>query len=1030
MSKTNYSAFFSANTGTIIAPNSLVMIYRSEAMRKSRFTVLSILIFVCLMLSVLTASARGEDTRFEGTIMNVDLGVTSLNLSVGESYTFRVTFEPEDNPLITLNWYVTDDSVIRIDPLTDTVTALSQGEARIYAETLDHAAHAVCDVTVGNSAAKNIAVPKSADDYFGLTRREMKKITSITLRPYLDFIAGSVVSDEDRSRLMDRSFDVLAAVKPGTEESESLRAEALGIRSDPLTNLNSITLIGTAGQIIAFVKDNNDLIEVFDLGSPMAPDPIEEETGSGLEAKLFSQWGNANALSNFNFARRLGLTGKGQTIAVIDTAIDSNHEQVAGRVIREACFSESGSGYFSACSNNSTGSGAAYPKSAVKVSEFNHGMHVTAIAAGKDGVAPKANIVFIAAASEDRWTCKPEEKSSHACKKGSDQCCSSSFYSSNQAKAYEYLLKLASEGLRISSVNMSYGAGEYKNVCDSATKWRKEYFDKLVNAGMLPVVSAGNSSHNDAVGTPACVSSAYTVAALADTKTPFIAKYSNFNKPNVDIAAPGTYIYSAVLANVNKNFQTTCSKNCYQKMSGTSMAAPMVTGSIALVKQLYPGKTASEAGKFLKGMTSKSVSKRVDWNNKVINSWNYSKPVLNMNNILSDFTIKNSDISARGQSAKLSFSDTGIKLIYTYKLNVFDVASKAKIACRFRITAKGGIRTIEIDGKGNFKNGNLYRVEITRVLKGNKKTQKTVKYFSPFDPMTSLTAAPRGQGVDLNLYSRIAANKPISAVYTIYNASNKTVVKQISAANQNLPQTVTGLTNGQKYYVTAKPNRTAMIDGKPVVVWGMESDPVYFVPLSTPFNCRATAWSVPQISGEHNAKFSCSADANADGIRIYYRDYNDNSGKLNYGCASEKGSPFECRVNNIDRDKKYQFFIVKYKTDNKNNISFSESAVINHNCGDGSDMRPEKPMIYLKNKNTAVISAAESKAAGITAYSQNAKGNLTLKPFCDERSRSCQNTGAGKTNSAAFLIMRWNLDGNGNRIYSPAAYAANLWSAR
>ena len=201
----------------------------------------------------------------------------------------------------------------------------------------------------------------------------------------------------------------------------------------------------------------------------MVPDPIEEETGNGLEAKLFRQWGNANALSNFSYAHRLGLNGRGQTIAVIDTAIDRNHEQVAGRVIREACFSSSGNDFVSACKNNSTGPGSAYPKFATKTDEFNHGMHVTAIAAGKDGVAPKANIVFIAAASERRWTCKQDEKAGYACKKGSSKCCSATFTSSNQAKAYEYLLKLASQGLKISSVNMSYGGGEYKNACDSSS---------------------------------------------------------------------------------------------------------------------------------------------------------------------------------------------------------------------------------------------------------------------------------------------------------------------------------------------------------------------------------------------------------------------------------------------------------------------------------------------------------------------------------------------------------------------------------
>ena len=60
---------------------------------------------------------------------------------------------------------------------------------------------------------------------------------------------------------------------------------------------------------------------------------------------------------------------------------------------------------------------------------------------------------------------------------------------------------------------------------------------------------------------------------------PRIRNSSNHHK-NVDITAPGTNVYSA--------YFEPKSNELMGKMSGTSMATPVVTGAIPLVKQLYP----------------------------------------------------------------------------------------------------------------------------------------------------------------------------------------------------------------------------------------------------------------------------------------------------------------------------------------------------------------------------------------------------------------------------------------------------------
>jgi hypothetical protein len=60
----------------------------------------------------------------------------------------------------------------------------------------------------------------------------------------------------------------------------------------------------------------------------------------------------------------VGATGAGQAVAVIDTGVQSNHEFLSGKVVMEACFSNSGGGggAVALCPNGlstQTGGGAA-----------------------------------------------------------------------------------------------------------------------------------------------------------------------------------------------------------------------------------------------------------------------------------------------------------------------------------------------------------------------------------------------------------------------------------------------------------------------------------------------------------------------------------------------------------------------------------------------------------------------------------------------------------------------------------------------
>lgn len=185
-------------------------------------------------------------------------------------------------------------------------------------------------------------------------------------------------------------------------------------------------------------------------------------------------------------------------------------------------------------------------------------------------------------------------------------------FTSDAVLAIDYCIDLkVRHGLKIVALNASWGSTTYSQLLHEAIL-------RAAKAGILFVTASGNAepgqtgTNNDTtpfwpanidttVGTVGETAATYNsvISVAAIDEHGILANFSNFGATKVHLGAPGSNVVSTYLLSPSGN---------YARTSGTSLAAPHVTGAAALYASTHPYATAQQIRSAILGAVAPTAS--------------------------------------------------------------------------------------------------------------------------------------------------------------------------------------------------------------------------------------------------------------------------------------------------------------------------------------------------------------------------------------------------------------------------------------
>ena len=352
-----------------------------------------------------------------------------------------------------------------------------------------------------------------------------------------------VGSDESRKRTKQEIFDEYTSIKEKRKASQDdfvLESKSLGVE---------IKQISYSGRWVRAVISERSLEKLVSHPRILRID---------YPKKLSAFLGTSTEIIGADKVRKIEednvpLEGDGQTVCVIDTGVNKNHNDLNGKVLAEQCFCSIGVPG-GCCPNGQatqSGNGAA-------ADDGGHGTAVAGIIAANGkikGVAPKSKIVAIKVLDSTGSGTDPDLDS-----------------------AIEWCISNSQE-YEISVISMSLGGGLHpsEDSCFLASPAIAEAIGDAHALRISVVAGSGNAGSTIGIASPACLPRVISVGATYNSKTNPNKLWDGTNRNFLlDVLAPGQTVRSTSVS------------GGYGIISETSAATPHVSGAIALLKQRNP----------------------------------------------------------------------------------------------------------------------------------------------------------------------------------------------------------------------------------------------------------------------------------------------------------------------------------------------------------------------------------------------------------------------------------------------------------